>query len=535
MPKTGGSGAGKRLEEKKGRGGGGFRGCLAGWEPFFLAGWDSFFLELHLMAIFKVLYVAALIVAVAASGDDGHEDHGHDEHGDEEHAWEWAGTFILVKDKPYTWIMSKKDGAYAYSAMKFAMVPTTTNDKAGLEAAEEETAETLFAGNDTDVTDGTLLAPSTLYNLNLNDNAFMSTFKIEVSSTATYAIFAEHFPTEFEDKYHFLKNADGGDVEPGAVEPDAETAASSNMAPVGTAFLASFLSAMAAFTGVIMLVPMANEYISQSKAGAFASGALLAAALFLMWPESLHLIPVNMSSKEEADVAGVFGACILAGFVTTIMVQWTITLITGSSHSHASPTTNVVVASKNVEDTLEGGEKPAGASTDEPPKVVDWTLVGGVVLGDFFHNFVDGVVIGASFKQCDTSVAWGVAASTIAHEVSQELGDFLLLTKQGGLSIPKALGVNFASALSCILGTVLVYATDPNDSSIGCLLAYGGGCYMYIATVPVFHQVVDQVTAKDMVVHFLIFFFGALCIGLVLLDHEHCGPPGVDPHAGHGH
>jgi hypothetical protein len=66
---------------------------------------------------------------------------------------------------------------------------------------------------------------------------------------------------------------------------------------------------------------------------------------------------------------------------------------------------------------------------------------------------------------------------------------------------------NFLSALSCILGTLPgVYATDPNDSVVGCLLAYGGGCYMYIATVPVFKQVVDQVTAKDMITHFFDIF-----------------------------
>jgi zinc transporter ZupT len=486
------------------------------------------------MVALKLIAVAALIVAATASGDD-HDDHDdHDEHGHENHAWEWAGTFSLVKDSPYTWIMSKKDGAYADADMKLAIVKTTTNDKAGLEAAEER-AEALFDGNDTEVTSNAALEVDTLYHLELDQDEFMTTFRIQVNDTSAYAIFTQHFPTEFEDKYHFLKDAAGVDIEPG-FGGGHEEAASGNMAPVGTAFLASFLSAMAAFTGVVMLVPTVSQMITQSKAAAFASGALLAAALFLMWPESLHLIPVNMENKDEANVSAVFGACILAGFVTTILVQWATTLITGSAgHGHGG---GEVVAAKAVEDVLEGGSQPEGetaSSADTTPKAVDWSLVAGVALGDFFHNFVDGVIIGASFKQCNTSQAWGVAASTIAHEVSQELGDFLLLTKQGGLTVPKALCINFLSALSCILGTLIVYATDPNDSVVGCLLAYGGGCYMYIATVPVFKQVVDQVTAKAMITHFFIFFFGALCIGLVLLDHEHCSAPGTDPHAGHGH
>jgi zinc transporter ZupT len=38
-------------------------------------------------------------------------------------------------------------------------------------------------------------------------------------------------------------------------------------------------------------------------------------------------------------------------------------------------------------------------------------------LGDFMHNFTDGVVIGAAFKLCSPAVAWGIVAGTCAHEV----------------------------------------------------------------------------------------------------------------------
>ena len=42
-------------------------------------------------------------------------------------------------------------------------------------------------------------------------------------------------------------------------------------------------------------------------------------------------------------------------------------------------------------------------------------------LGDFMHNFTDGVIIGTAFKLCSSAVAWGIVAGTCAHEVSNLL------------------------------------------------------------------------------------------------------------------
>ena len=42
-------------------------------------------------------------------------------------------------------------------------------------------------------------------------------------------------------------------------------------------------------------------------------------------------------------------------------------------------------------------------------------------LGDFMHNFTDGVIIGAAFKLCSSSMAWGIVVGTCAHEVCNSL------------------------------------------------------------------------------------------------------------------
>jgi zinc and cadmium transporter len=67
-----------------------------------------------------------------------------------------------------------------------------------------------------------------------------------------------------------------------------------------------------------------------------------------------------------------------------------------------------------------------------------------ILVGDAFHNFVDGVVIATAFF---TSIPLGIAAAlaVIAHEVPQEVGDFAILL-DSGYNRSKALILNTLSA-----------------------------------------------------------------------------------------
>ena len=60
----------------------------------------------------------------------------------------------------------------------------------------------------------------------------------------------------------------------------------------------------------------------------------------------------------------------------------------------------------------------------------------GVLLGDFMHNLGDGFFIGFGFMFCGDSFGWGITGATVAHEIAQELADYLVLTDpaQGGSS-----------------------------------------------------------------------------------------------------
>src|SRR3989344_3976870 len=76
-----------------------------------------------------------------------------------------------------------------------------------------------------------------------------------------------------------------------------------------------------------------------------------------------------------------------------------------------------------------------------------------ILVGDALHNFIDGLIIGASYL---VSIPAGVATTLAValHEIPQEIGDFGVLI-HGGFSKGKALMLNFLSAITAILGGLL--------------------------------------------------------------------------------
>ena len=78
-----------------------------------------------------------------------------------------------------------------------------------------------------------------------------------------------------------------------------------------------------------------------------------------------------------------------------------------------------------------------------------------IVVGDTVHNFVDGVLIAAAFLQ-STELGVVAAVAIIAHEIPQEVGDFLILL-HSGYSRARALVLNMLSSLATLVGGVLGY------------------------------------------------------------------------------
>jgi zinc and cadmium transporter len=78
-----------------------------------------------------------------------------------------------------------------------------------------------------------------------------------------------------------------------------------------------------------------------------------------------------------------------------------------------------------------------------------------IVVGDTVHNFVDGILIAAAFLQ---SIELGVvtAVAIIAHEIPQEVGDFLILLHSGYTRL-RALAMNLLSSAATVVGGVIGY------------------------------------------------------------------------------
>mmetsp|Transcript_6914 Transcript_6914/g.13425 ORF Transcript_6914/g.13425 Transcript_6914/m.13425 type:complete len:197 (-) Transcript_6914:72-662(-) len=165
-------------------------------------------------------------------------------------------------------------------------------------------------------------------------------------------------------------------------------------------------------------------------------------------------------------------------------------------------------------------------------------IVSGILVGDFFHNFTDGTFIAGAFLLCDPAFGWTVATSTIIHELAQEIADYFVLTTVCGFSPLKALALNFLSGVSVIFGCMLITESDIDPNSLGYLLAFGGGVYIAIGATECMPRIYENTKGVTMhLVAFLLFTFGAVAIGLVLLDHKHCEVEGVEMpgHEGHNH
>ena len=80
-----------------------------------------------------------------------------------------------------------------------------------------------------------------------------------------------------------------------------------------------------------------------------------------------------------------------------------------------------------------------------------------IVVGDTIHNFLDGILIAAAFLQ-STQLGIITALAIVAHEIPQEVGDFLILLNSG-YSKARAFMLNLLSSCATLVGGVLGYYT----------------------------------------------------------------------------
>ncbi|MFM7295432.1 MAG: ZIP family metal transporter [Burkholderiales bacterium] len=270
---------------------------------------------------------------------------------------------------------------------------------------------------------------------------------------------------------------------------------------IAAALLGGFLSvSMAALLAWRLQPKLIPVFVS------FAVGALLGVVF-------LDLIPhVFESSKSSEASAGWILAGILGFFAMEKLVLWR------HSHDHgASIDLPAPHADPNVQTAAHGHEHQHGRS-EAGGHASAWM----VIVGDGFHNFTDGLAIAAAFV-ADIKLGILTSIAIIAHELPQELGNFLVLV-HSGFSKRRALVWNLISSLATLVGAVLAFfllRALENYSIVFLCLAASSMIYVAIADlIPGLHR---RNSLRDSLAQFSLIGLGVLSIWTVhmLVGHSH--------------
>jgi zinc and cadmium transporter len=139
-----------------------------------------------------------------------------------------------------------------------------------------------------------------------------------------------------------------------------------------------------------------------------------------------------------------------------------------------------------------------------------------ILVGDTFHNFVDGVLIAAAFME-DVRLGIVTALAMIAHEIPQEVGDFVILL-HSGYSKGRALAFNLLSSLATLVGALLAYvALGQAQSAVPVLLALAAASMIYVAVADLIPGLHKRTEIRATVQQVLLIGAG---IGTIVLTHH---------------
>ena len=117
------------------------------------------------------------------------------------------------------------------------------------------------------------------------------------------------------------------------------------------------------------------------------------------------------------------------------------------------------------------------------------------LVGDGLHNFMDGLVIGASYA-AHPAIGVATTIAVLFHELPQEIGDFAILI-HSGFTVRRALWFNFLSATLAVAGGAIAVWLGNDFTGAGpALLAFSAGGFIYIATVDLIPELHKEVNAS---------------------------------------
>jgi zinc and cadmium transporter len=136
------------------------------------------------------------------------------------------------------------------------------------------------------------------------------------------------------------------------------------------------------------------------------------------------------------------------------------------------------------------------------------------LIGDSFHNFIDGMVIAGSFVT-DVNLGIITTLAVIVHEIPQELGDFGVLV-HGGFNKKKALTLNFLTALFAVAGGIIGFIFAEKISFIRLnLVPFTAGGFIYVSLVDLVPELHRRFSLKESFVQLLLVISGISIFALL--------------------
>ncbi|KAG7388988.1 hypothetical protein PHYPSEUDO_011451 [Phytophthora pseudosyringae] len=376
------------------------------------------------------------------------------------------------------------------------------------------------------------------------------TVSLVVDEAGYYAFHMQH--NALEEFGMQVLGADGQEVgvaltiaeEAEAADEGTSSARKASAAVWAKTMIAVAIVALLSIVGILLMILRINALTKVMDAMiALSAGALFGAAFLHVLPESIEFY--STYGQMDLTLSMMFTLGFVVAMVVEMALELSVSLVQGGgSHTHlptsmrlSSPANALVDAAGKESGTPEVGDYTADnalAPSSERKMTrastfsltVDWRAIKPmayiILLGDLFHNFVDGVLIATAFLACDDSLGVSVTVSAILHELPQEFADFIILV-DAGFTPFQAVLFNFLSALSAFVGAAVVLAAVPvTNETMGLLLAVGSGTLVYIAGTDLLPGVLRVKSVGQFVAHLLMFGVGIGALALTTLHHVHC-------------
>lgn len=303
---------------------------------------------------------------------------------------------------------------------------------------------------------------------------------------------------------------------PVLVEPDGPPSASETW---GYGFLAITICSLLSLCVIAMIPCLKKSFYNMLMAYliALAVGTLAGDALLHLIPhafiEGANLsaeITVSLDQRLRQHYSQVWRAMfVLAGIYMFFVVEQVMKLkgscCGGDSHGHSHEVPMIDAAENGLETSADAKEDAGdeqdghGHSHGGDKAITGETKVASVawmvIVGDGFHNFSDGLAVGAAFS---ASISSGVS-TTIAifcHELPHELGDFAILLK-AGMTIKQAIVYNLVSAVLAYVGLALGILAGAGELGRHIILCLTAGLFLYISLVDMMGELTEQQPVKS--------------------------------------